>query len=49
MLGVLADYHYFALALDDFALLADGLNGRSYFHVETSYLLRHVILPRVRS
>ena len=49
MLRVLADYHYLALALDDLALLANGLNGRSYFHVETSYLLRQVIRPRVRS
>ena len=32
VLGVLADYHNFALALDDFALFAHGLNGRSYFH-----------------
>ena len=49
MLGILADNHYLALALDDLALLANGLHGRSYFHVETSYLLRQVILPRVRS
>ena len=33
MLGVLANYHDFALALDDLALLAHGLHGRSYFHL----------------
>ena len=33
MLGVLADDHDFAFALDDFALFAHGLNGRSYFHL----------------
>jgi hypothetical protein len=32
VLGVLADYHNLALALDDLALLAHGLDGRSYFH-----------------
>ena len=34
MLGVFANYHDLALALDDFALLAHGLHGRSYFHNE---------------
>ena len=33
MLGIFADYHYFTLALDNLALFAHGLNGRSYFHV----------------
>jgi hypothetical protein len=33
MLGVLADDHDFALALDDLALLAHGLHGRSDFHL----------------
>ena len=33
VLGVLANYHDFALALDDFALLAHRLHGRSYFHL----------------
>ncbi len=33
MLGVLADNHDFTLALDDLALLAHGLHGRSYFHL----------------
>ena len=33
MLGVLADDHDFALALDDLALLAHRLHGRSYFHL----------------
>ena len=32
MLGVFANYHDFALALNDFALLAHGLHGRSDFH-----------------
>jgi hypothetical protein len=32
VLGVLADDHDFALALDDLALLAHGLHGRSDFH-----------------
>jgi hypothetical protein len=33
VLGVLADDHDFTLALDDLALLAHGLHGRSYFHL----------------
>ncbi len=33
VLGVLADDHDFALALDDLALLAHGLHGRSDFHL----------------
>ena len=33
VLGVLADNHDFALALDDLALLAHGLHGRSDFHL----------------
>ncbi|EJW96849.1 hypothetical protein EVA_15044 [gut metagenome] len=33
MLGVLADYHDFAFALNDFALFAHGLHGRSNFHL----------------
>ena len=37
VLGVLADNHNLTLALDDLALLAHGLNGRSYFHL--NYLL----------
>ena len=32
VLGIFADNHNFALALDDLALFAHGLNGRSYFH-----------------
>ena len=38
MLGVLADDHDAALALDDLALLAHGLNGRSHFHDVASLL-----------
>ena len=33
MLRVFANDHNFALALDDLALLAHGLNGRSDFHL----------------
>jgi len=33
MLGVFANYHDFTLALDNLALLAHGLHGRSYFHL----------------
>ena len=33
VLGVLADDHDFTLALDDLALLAHGLDGRSDFHL----------------
>ena len=36
VLGVLADNHNAALALDDLALLAHGLNGRSDFHFISS-------------
>ena len=32
MLGVLADHHDAAFALDDLALLADGLNRGAYLH-----------------
>ena len=56
MLGILADDHNAALALDNLALLADGFYGRSNFHVAASllhpidqFLLRQVIRPRVRS
>ena len=47
VLGILANDHDAALALDDLALLADGLNGRSHFHDDiTSYL--HRIAPAVQ-
>ena len=58
MLGVFANDHDFALALDDLALFAHGLDGRSYFHnflppvsllLYLVDLLRQVIRPRVRS
>ena len=56
MLGILANYHNAALALDDLALLAHGLNGRSHFHDVASllypigqFLERQVMRPRVRS
>ena len=39
MLGILADDHDPALALDDLALFAHGLNGRSHFHGSTSILI----------
>ena len=32
MLGVFANYHYTALALDNLAFFAHGLYGRSYLH-----------------
>ena len=32
MLGIFADNHHAALALDDLAFFADGFHGRSYFH-----------------
>ena len=32
MLGVLADDHYMAFSLDDFALVANLFNGRFNFH-----------------
>ena len=56
VLGILANNHNAALALDDLALFADGFYGRSYFHCTASllhpidqFLLRQVIRPRVRS
>ena len=39
MLGVLADAHDFALALDDLALLAHGLNAGTHFHGYPSFVL----------
>ena len=36
VLGILANDHDAALALDDLALLADGLDGRSHFHDASS-------------
>jgi hypothetical protein len=32
VLGILANNHYVALALDDLALFTNGLYGRSHFH-----------------
>ena len=53
MLGIFADNHNMSLALDDLALLADHLYGRSYLHRCSSFrnydLLRQVIRPLVRS
>jgi len=37
MLGVLADNHYLALALDYLALLANSFNGRLNFHFYLSF------------
>ena len=34
MLGVFADDHHAALALDDLALFADGFHGRFYLHAD---------------
>ena len=39
MLRVFANNHNTALALDDLALFAHGLHGRSYFHVDKPTLL----------
>ena len=54
MLGILADDHDAALALDDLALFADGFHRRTNFHrypllIQDQFLLRQVIRPRVRS
>ena len=56
VLRILTDDHNAALALDDLALFADGLYGRSHFHDVASYLYpigqlfeRQVMRPRVRS
>ena len=45
MLRVLANNHNAAFALNHFAFFADGLNGRSYFHFETTslYSLKRVL------
>ena len=32
VLGILTNYHHFAVTLDDLALVADFLYGRLYFH-----------------
>ena len=39
VLGVLADAHHFAVALDDLALLAHGLYAGTHFHGIPSLLL----------
>lgn len=36
MLGIFTNDHDIAFAANDFALLANGLDRRSYFHVNTS-------------
>ena len=38
MLRVLADDHDVAMPLDDLALFADLLDGRLYFHSDTTFL-----------
>ena len=43
VLGVNTYYHNATLALDDLTFLANGLNGRSYFHVK--YLLDRTTRP----
>ena len=40
MLGVFANYHDSSLALDDLALFAHGLYGRSYFHTVNLHMRR---------
>ena len=55
VLGILADHHDLAFALDNLALFADRLDRRPDFHEDSSFdssdqlLLRQVIRPRVRS
>ena len=57
MLRVFTNDHDFALALNDLALFAHGLDGRSYLHWDylllglsrSNHFARHVILPFVRS
>ena len=43
MFGIFADYHNFALALNNLTLLTHGLNGRSYFHIKHPFLRRRMI------
>ena len=38
MLGVLANYHYFAFSFDDFALFANLLYGWFHFHLILPFL-----------
>ena len=45
MLGVLTDNHDNALSLDDLALFAHFLDGRSYLHVTTSIFRRRLQTP----
>ena len=45
VLGVLADAHDFALALDDLALLAHGLDAGTYFHVYFLLLVSTAAAP----
>jgi hypothetical protein len=40
MLRVLADYHHYALALDDSALVTNRFDARSYFHLQ--FLLNQI-------
>ncbi len=58
VLGILADDHHMALALDDLALFTNGLNRRTNLHWEILLescrgwgyaLLRQVMRPLVRS
>ena len=57
VLGILADDHDLAMALDNLALLAHGLDGRPDFHLKfllfagglPPHLDLHVIRPRARS
>ncbi len=45
MLRILTDNHYFAVSLDDLALLTDRLYGSSYFHFFISFLKLLLITP----
>ena len=44
MLGVLADNHDMAFSLDDFALFANLLDGRLYFHSCIPFLSETILL-----
>ena len=44
MLGVLADNHYVAFSLDDFALFANLLDGRLNFHCFIPFLSSELLL-----
>ena len=42
VLGIFANNHNAALALDNLALFADGFYGRSYFHCTASLFIQSI-------